>query len=266
MEISDVFRGVGGRAALMAHLYFGDPTEKFSILLAKALEESGADILEIGMPFSDPIADGPMFISACERALKAGVTPRRYFQGIRRLREEGVDVPIVVTTYYNIPFSYGVEKFVRDAKEAGAQGLIVPDLPVEEAGDVVGVAGDAGVDVIFLVAPTTSEERMKKIVQASSGFVYVVNVEGVTGGREVLPPSTVELIKRVKGMSEKPVMAGFGISREEQVRALVSAGADGVIIGSAIAEIYARKLEEPESTIPGIKEFMGKMRGACLRQ
>ncbi|MEM2192457.1 MAG: tryptophan synthase subunit alpha, partial [Candidatus Hadarchaeales archaeon] len=230
MEISDVFRNLRGegRAAIMAHLYFGDPSQEFSISLAKTLEESGADILEIGIPFSDPIADGPTFISACERALKAGITPRRCLDGIKKLREIGVEAPIVVTTYYNVPFTYGVGKFVRDIKDAGAQGIIVPDLPVEEAGEMMREAKDSGVDMIFLVAPTTSEDRMRKIVQSSSGFVYVVNVEGVTGGRDVLPASTVELIKRVKGISEKPVMAGFGISRDEQVRALVSAGADGV--------------------------------------
>lgn len=265
MRIHEVLRDLKakGKKALMAHFYFGDPTEDFSIALAKALEDTEADLLEIGIPFSDPIADGPTFISACERALRAWTTPRSCLNGIKKLRSIGIASPIVLTTYYNIPFIYGIEKFLRDAKEAGASGLIIPDLPVEEATELRAAAEEVGIDLILLIAPTTSDERMKKILKASTGFVYVVNVEGVTGKREVLPPSTLQLIQRVKEISDKPIMAGFGISSPEQVRALISAGADGVIVGSAIAEIYSKNINAPESTLPEIASFMKRMKAAC---
>ncbi len=241
--------------AYMPHIYYGDPSEQFSLKQVKELVENGADFIEFGIPFSDPTADGPVFQSACERALKNGITPARCIEGIRKLRAEGLKVPLIVTTYYNIPYVYGLEKFFEDISEAGAQGVIIPNLPVEEIQEVLDAGGKNDIDVILQVTPNTSENRLDKILDSASGFIYIINVEGVTGARDSLPSSTIELIERVRDRTGIPMMAGFGISRREHARAIVSAGADGVITGSALGRIYGRNLEDPESTLSDIGEF-----------
>ncbi len=265
MEIEEKFRQLKerGEGAYMPHVYYGDPSEEFSIELIKTLVENGADILEFGIPFSDPIADGPTFIAACERALKGGMTPARCIEGVKKLRRAGVDVPIILTTYYNIPYVMGLEKFAKAVKEAGAQGLIIPDLPIEESAELLDAAKKFGIRVIFQVAPTTSDERLEKIVSAASGFLYVVNVEGVTGARESILESTVELLKRVRARTDLPLMAGFGISKGSHAAVMISNGADGVITGSAVAKIYSKDLKTPEKTIAEIAKFASEMKQAC---
>lgn len=266
MEIEEKFRELKEKSegAYMPHVYYGDPSEGFSLELMKTLAENGADILEFGIPFSDPIADGPTFITACERALKGGMTPARCIEGVKKLREAGVDIPIILTTYFNIPYVAGIENFMRKVKEAGVQGLIIPDLPIEESTEVLEAAKASGLSIIFQVALTTSEERMKKIAASASGFLYVINVEGVTGARESLLHSTVNLVKRIRGRAEVPLMAGFGISKGEHAIEMVSKGADGVITGSAIAKIYSKNLKSPEKTLPEIAEFAREIKKACV--
>lgn len=263
MELEEKFEELRrrGEGALMPHVYFGDPSPQFSFRLIRTLAESGADLLELGIPFSDPIADGPTFIAACERALAAGVTPRECLEALRRLRGEGL--PILLTTYYNVIFSMGPREFCAEARRAGAQGLIVPDLPVEEAGELLEAA--EGLHLIFQVAPTTSERRLGRILERASGFLYVVGVEGVTGAREELEPSTVELIRRVRRRTSLPLLVGFGISRPEHVSALLREGADGCVVGSAIARIYSERLEEPERTLPAISRFVRSLKEATRR-
>ncbi len=265
MEIEEKFRQLKsrGEGAYMPHVYYGDPNEEFSIELIKTLVENGADMLEFGVPFSDPIADGPTFIAACERALRGGMTPTRCIEGVRKLRKAGVDVPIILTTYYNIPYVMGLEKFTKTVKEAGVQGLIIPDLPIEESDELLRFAEKSNIRVIFQVAPTTSDERLEKIVSAASGFLYVVNVEGVTGARESLLESTVNLLKKVRARTDVPLMAGFGISKGEHAAAMVSNGADGVITGSAVAKIYSKNLKSPEKTLQEIAKFAAEMKQAC---
>ncbi|MEM3012950.1 MAG: tryptophan synthase subunit alpha [Candidatus Hadarchaeales archaeon] len=264
MELEEKFEELKGKGegALMPHVYFGDPSPGFSFRLIHTLAESGADLLELGIPFSDPIADGPTFIAACERALAAGVTPRGCLEALRRLRGEGLRLPVLLTTYYNVIFSMGLGEFCAEAGRAGAQGLIVPDLPVEEAGELLEAAGREGLHVIFQVAPTTSERRLERIVGRASGFLYVIGVEGVTGAREEVEPSTVELIRRVRRRTSLPLLAGFGISRPEHVVSLLRGGADGCVVGSAIARIYSERLEEPEQTLPGISRFVRSLKEA----
>jgi tryptophan synthase alpha chain len=267
MELEPTLRRLRerGEGALMPHVYFGDPSPSFSLRLLRTLAESGADLLELGIPFSDPIADGPTFIASCERALSAGVTPRDCLEALARLREEGLRRPVLLTTYYNLIFSRGLAEFCEEARRAGAQGLIVPDLPVEEAGELLREARRRGLHLILQVTPTTSETRLGRIVKEASGFLYVIGVEGVTGAREELEPSTLELIGRVRKRTSLPLLVGFGISRPEHVASLLRAGADGCVVGSAIARIYSERLEEPESTLPRIAEFVSSLKGTARR-
>ncbi|MDP7494588.1 MAG: tryptophan synthase subunit alpha [Candidatus Undinarchaeales archaeon] len=243
------------KAAYMAHVYYGDPNEDFSIKEIKALCESGVSIIELGIPFSDPTADGPVFQRACERALAAGMTPGKVIEGIVKLRDAGITQPIVVTSYYNIIYHMGVGTFVRRIKDSGACALIVPDVPIEEADDLLAAGDEHGIDIIFLVAPTTPDDRLKKILSVARGFVYVVSVAGVTGARESLEEATLKLIERVRAHSDIPLLVGFGISKQEQAKAAVTAGADGVITGSAIGSIYEQHLDDPDASFDEIRAF-----------
>jgi len=249
--------------AHMPHVYYGDPNEEFSLKLIKTLVENGADFIEFGIPFSDPTADGPTFQAACERALEKGMTPAKCIQGIKNLRRSGLEVPLVVTTYYNIPYVTGVEAFLSEIKKAGAQAIIVPDLPVEEA-DILLEGKKWGMHVILQVAPTTTKDRLKKIADIASGFLYVIGVEGVTGAREGLTDSALQLVNRVRRHTDVPVLAGFGISKREHAAAVVSAGADGAIAGSAYAEIYEKNLKKPEETLPEIARLAKQIKRGCI--
>jgi tryptophan synthase alpha chain len=266
MEIDQKFLELKekGEGAYMPHIYYGDPNEEFSLELVKTLVSNGADLIEFGIPFSDPIADGTTFIEACERALKTRMTPIQRIEGVRKLRRIGVEVPIVLTTYYNIPYTIGLQIFAKQVKEAGVQGLIIPDLPVEEATEFLEATKEFDLKMIFLVAPTTDDARLRKIVEIASGFLYVINVEGVTGTRESVVQSTLDLIKRVRDCTDLPLMAGFGISRKEHALAMLSAGVDGIITGSAITEIYSKNLHSPEMSLPDIAKFAGEMKQACV--
>lgn len=266
MRIEEKFEELEEKSegAFMPHIYYGDPSEEFSLELVETLVESGADLLEFGIPFSDPTADGPTFQDACERALENGTTPTSCIEGIEEVRGRGVEVPIIVTAYYNSLYVRGVEEFVRDIKEAGAQGVIVPNLPVDEAGELLRASEEHGIDTIFLAAPTTTDERLEDIVEASSGFLYIMNLEGVTGAREEMDNSTLNLVDRVRERAEIPLMAGFGISRGEHARAVVSAGADGAIAGSAIGKVYAENLEEPEETLPEVANLVAELKHGCI--
>ena len=265
MKVEEKFRELGQKkeGAYMPHVYYGDPNEEFSLKLIKTLAENGADIIEFGIPFSDPIADGPTFIAACDRALKNGMTPSKCINGVKKLREGGLKLPIVVTAYYNTFYSAVAENFLAKIKNAGAQAVIVPDLPLEESREFCTIAGKLGLHVIFQVSPTTSDERLKKILAAASGFLYVINVEGVTGARKGLFDSTIELIQKIKRRTTIPLMAGFGISKKEHAAAVISGGADGVVTGSAIAEIYAKNLKSPEKALPEIANFAREIKSAC---
>lgn len=266
MDLEEKFNSLKqkGEGAFMPHVYFGDPNPLFSQCLIATLVDSGADILEIGIPFSDPTADGPTFQSACERALKNGITPSDCIREISELRERGLDIPIIVTTYYNIPYSMGVSKFIQEIKLAGSQGVIIPNLPIEEADEMLSEGKKHGIHVIFQVTPTTTEIRMKKIVNKASGFIYIVNVEGVTGARDKISDSTVHLIGRLKKHTDLPLLAGYGVSNQKQAMALLSAGADGIIAGSVFAKIYEKRITKPEDALSGISETAKQIKKGCL--
>lgn len=266
MDLEEKFRELKERreGGHMPHVYYGDPNEEFSLKLIKNLVENGADLIEFGIPFSDPTADGPTFQAACERALKNFMTPAKCVQGIKKLRRSGLEIPLIVTTYYNILYVAGIGIFLSEIKEAGAQAIIVPDLPVEEADGLLEEGKRKGVHVILQAAPTTTEDRLKKIADIASGFLYVIGVEGVTGARESLTDSTLKLVNRVRRHTDVPVLAGFGISKGEHAAAVVSAGADGAVAGSAYAKIYEKNLKNPEETLPEIARLAKQIKRGCI--
>ena len=217
---------------LICYVMAGDPYVEATGEIVKVLVNGGADIIEIGFPFSDPVADGLTIQAAGQRALAAGMSIQRYFNLIKDL---DVKVPLVCMTYYNPVFRYGVEKFIGRAADSGISGLIIPDIPVEETADLKNSCEKNGLDQIFLIAPTTTDERVRKILERGSGFLYLVSRLGVTGTREDVSSSTNELLSRVE--TELPKAVGFGISTGRQANEVIKAGADAVIVGSAFVRI-----------------------------
>jgi tryptophan synthase alpha chain len=225
-----------GRVGLVCYLTGGYPDPKETVGLVRALVDGGADAVEIGIPFSDPLADGTTIQRASYRALQAGTTPRRCLELIREIRASGVVIPLIVMTYYNPILAYGQDGFVRDAAAAGVDGLIPVDVPPEEALELAGCCRAEGVDLIPLVAPTSDDERIAAAVGLASGFVYCVSVAGVTGAREALPQELAAFLARVRRQTKLPLAVGFGISRREHIEAL-SGQAEAGIVGSAIVDV-----------------------------
>lgn len=248
----------------MPHVYYGDPNPKFSHKLISTLATRGADILEFGIPFSNPTADGSTFQGACERSLNAGVTPVSCLEGIKDLRKSGLELPLIVTTYYNIPYRMGVDAFMKNLQTAGVQGVIVPNLPIEEAEPLIDAGKKYGIHVIMLVAPTTTEDRLKRIADKATGFIYIMNVEGVTGARENIASSTLKQVQRVRRHTDIPLLAGFGISKKEHAKAVVKAGADGAIAGSAYAKIYEKHLDHPKNSLPALSKLASELKAGCI--
>jgi tryptophan synthase alpha chain len=233
-KISEKFSELRERkeGALICYVMAGDPSAERTGEIVKSLVNGGADIIELGFPFSDPVADGPTIQVAGQRSLAAGMDTQRYFELVKAL---DVQIPLVCMTYYNPVFRYGVERFVEKAAEAGISGLIVPDIPVEEAADLKNSCEKNGIDLIFLIAPTTTKERVQKILERGSGFLYLVSRLGVTGARENVSSSTRELLSRVD--TGLPKAVGFGISTGKQAEEVMKEGADAVIVGSAFVKI-----------------------------
>ncbi|MBI5181661.1 MAG: tryptophan synthase subunit alpha [Nitrospirae bacterium] len=233
-----------GEKALIPFVTAGDPDIDATKRLVIEMERAGADIIELGVPFSDPIADGPTIQRASYRSLKAGTTLRKIIGIVAELRKT-TNVPLVLMTYYNPVFKYGVSKFVRDAVDAGVDGIIVPDLPPEEGEGIIEEGKRMGLDTIFLIAPTSTKDRIKMISSISTGFIYYVSLTGVTGARGPLPETIEASVKRVRKITNKPVAVGFGISTSEQA-GRVASFADGVIIGSAIVGLIEKNLNGPD--------------------
>lgn len=224
-----------GRPALIPCLMAGDPDLAATVRAAQALAASGADMIELVIPFSDPIADGPTIQKAGLRALASGTTLPGVIRAAAEIREE-TELPIIMMSYLNPVLRIGLAEFARQAMAAGVDGVIVPELPVEEAGEWRKIAKDAGLDTVFLAAPTSSEERCRAICQASTGFVYAVTISGTTGARAQLPARLTDNLTRLKKLSHTPVVAGFGISTPETVKRLAP-HADGLIVGSALIQL-----------------------------
>ena len=227
--------------AFIAFITAGDPSLEYTYKLVLELEKQGADIVELGIPFSDPIADGPIIQASSGRAIEKGVNLNKIFHLVKDLRKK-TDIPIVFLSYYNPIFHYGVGKFVEDATQSGVDGVIVADLPPEEAKEIKMFSIKKGLDTIFLAAPTSLTQRLHKVAEASTGFIYCVSVAGVTGVRNSLAQSLKKRVEDIKKITDKPVAVGFGVSNSKTAE-WVASFADGVIIGSAIVKIIQDNLE-----------------------
>ncbi|MDD5428007.1 MAG: tryptophan synthase subunit alpha [Candidatus Omnitrophica bacterium] len=224
-----------GKKAFIAYITAGDPALAMTERAVLALEGAGVDIIELGIPFSDPVADGPTIQAASQRALKKGASLKKIFAMVRALRRK-TEMPLVFMTYFNPVFKFGLVKFFKTCREAGVDGVIIPDLSIEEAGETIALGRKNVVATIFLAAPTSPRKRIKEIAAKSRGFIYYVSLTGVTGARTKLPPEVAANVKAIKSITDKPVAVGFGISDAAQARTIAKC-ADGVIVGSAIVKM-----------------------------
>ncbi len=251
---------------MIGFLTGGDPSLELSRRYLKAVVEGGVDILEIGVPFSDPVADGVTIQASTYRALTAGVT----LSDILRLAEDikrSTDIPIVLLSYMNPIHRFGVKRFLQAARSSGVDGLVIPDLPVEEADELLETARTVQIDTVFLASPTTSEKRLERILRASTGFVYLVSLLGVTGVRREISPEALRLLERVKSRGREPYAAvGFGVSEPAHVALLAERGADGVIVGSSLVRIVEENLDSPERTAQLLRSFTRSLREATGRR
>lgn len=239
----------------MPYFPLGYPNLETSIDVIEALAKNGADLIEVGISFSDPLADGPVIQKATQIALEHGITVKKSLAAVAELRKRGVTIPLILMGYFNPMLAYGLEKFIQDAKEAGADGFIVPDLPPEEAGEFQSLVGD--LPLIQMLAPTSPNERMESIARNAKGFIYLVSVTGVTGARTSISDGLGDLIARVREHTSTPVCVGFGIGTPEQAKQ-VGALADGVIVGSACVKTIGSS-EKPVETA---RQFAAEFRSA----
>jgi tryptophan synthase alpha chain len=247
----------------MPYFPLGYPDLDTSIDVIEALAQNGADLIEVGLSFSDPLADGPVIQQATQVALEKGITVRKCLEAVKELRSRGVDIPLVLMGYYNPMLAYGLEKFIHDAMNAGADGFIVPDLPVEESDEFAGATHTpsghfaSSLPLIQMLAPTSPNERMERIARNAQGFIYLVSVTGVTGERKSISDGLGDLIARVREHTSVPVCVGFGISTPEQARQ-VGALADGVIVGTACVKMIGNN----ENPVEAAKKFAAEFRNA----
>lgn len=246
-----------GRCALITYLTLGYPSPADSLKLVPALQAGGADIIELGVPFSDPVADGPTIQRASHAALQAGVTPTHCLKLAARLRNMGVCVPLLLMGYYNPIYRHGLAKYARDCAEARVDGLIVPDLPLEEAGPLGRACRREGIALVFLVAPSTGEERIARIAAATQGFLYVISRLGTTGAGRNPGQELSARLALVRRHAQTPVAVGFGISRPEQARALAPQ-VNGIIVGSAIVERASEGAKAVRSYVASLREVMSR--------
>ena len=249
------------RAALIPFFVIGDPDFETSFEIVKTAIDAGADILELGIPFSDPIADGPTIQKADIRAIGSGMTVAGALEFIGKVKAYK-DIPIGLLMYYNLVYQYGVEKFFADFHEAGVNSVLVADLSIDDADEIEPMALAAGLDTVFMVTPVTDDERMKLIASKTTGFIYTVSVLGVTGSRNSLSDSIGELVGKIKEITTVPVCVGFGISNAEHAAAVAGAGADGVIIGSKIVKLIEDNLEDKTKMLSEISGFIREVREA----
>lgn len=260
-RISESFQNAvnSERMAFMPFITAGDPSTQTTSAVLKGLRDAGVDLIELGFPYSDPIADGPVIQASYTRALNAGITVEAIFDMMESLREERLPPTLAMVSFAMI-FRYGTEKFVARAAEAGFSGLIVPDLPADEAQDVAALTQSQGLDLVQLIAPTTTMARTQEILDASGGFVYCVSVAGTTGVRKELPPELIQQLTQLRCSTQLPLAVGFGISGPDQVAALGGV-ADGVIVGSAIVRIMA-EAPSPVAASAAVCDFAKTMMSA----
>ncbi len=265
--ISDSFRELQkrGEGALIGYITGGDPSPKISQQIVETIAKEGADIIEIGIPFSDPIADGPTIQAASNRSLNAGTTPNEIFEIVKETKKR-IETPIALMTYYNILFKMGVQNFLKKANENHVDGLIIPDLPIEEATQYREFAEKEGIDTIFLATPSTSQSRLKDVLDYTSGFLYLISIYGVTGLRDDVSQLTIQSIKRVKPLTtgKIPLAVGFGLHKPEQISSIIGSGADGTIVGSALVKIVENNLNDSMKLLDQISTLTRTLKSATL--
>ena len=251
-----------GRAAFVTFLMCGDPDMATSLAIIKALPKAGADIIEIGMPFTDPMADGPAIQAAGLRALRAGMTLTKTLQVVRDFRKDEAATPIVLMGYYNPIYIYGVDKFLADAKSAGVDGLIIVDLPPEEDTELCIPAMKAGLNFIRLATPTTDDKRLPTVLANTSGFVYYVSITGITGSASASTSDVASAVARIKRHTKLPVCVGFGIRTPEAARDIAQA-ANGAVVGSALIDVLRATLDTngkaTAKTVPAVADFVSSL-------
>jgi len=244
-----------GRGGLVTFVTAGDPDLETSKEILFGLPAAGADLIELGMPFSDPMADGPAIQASSLRALKSGMTLRKTLALVAAFRETDADTPVVLMGYYNPIYVFGVDAFVADAKAAGVDGLIIVDLPPEEVDELWRPARDAGIDFIFLTAPTSDDERLPKIVARATGFLYYVSITGITGTRSADIADIEQAVERLRRHTDLPIGVGFGIKTPDHAAAIASV-ADAAVVGSAFVDVVAANLDDAAKAKPGLAEHV----------
>jgi tryptophan synthase alpha chain len=247
--------------ALIPFFVIGDPDVDTSYALVKTAIDAGADVLELGIPFSDPIADGPIIQKADIRSMRSGMTVQKALDFVRKVKDYR-DIPIGLLMYYNLIYQYGTEKFFSDFQQAGANSVLVADLSIDDADEIVEPAVSAGLDTVFMVTPNTEPERMKLIASRTTGFIYTVSVLGVTGIRAKLSDMVEGLVGKLKKLTGVPICVGFGISTAEHAATVASAGADGIIIGSKIVGLIESNLGNREKMLAEILAFLSEVKSA----
>lgn len=249
------------RPAVIPFFVIGDPDFNTSLEIVKSAIDAGADILELGIPFSDPIADGPTIQKADIRALSKGQDIAKSLDFIKLIKQYK-DIPIGLLLYYNLVFQKGIEKFFDDFHKAGVNSVLIADLSIDDADEIVPVALNASLDTVFMITPNMDDDRIKKIAAKTTGFIYAVSLLGVTGSRETLSDSVETLVKKIKRVSNLPVCVGFGISKPEHAAAVAKAGADGIIIGSRIVKIIEDNLSYKDKMLSEISAFLSEIKKA----
>lgn len=249
--------------AFIPFFVIGDPDYETSLEIVRAALSAGADMLELGIGFSDPIADGPTIQAADIRALRAGMTVDRSFRFVQEIRRFS-EAPIGLLVYCNLIYRRGIDRFFAEARDAGVDGILAADVPIEEAGPFLEAGDRRQVDPIFMVTPATTDRRLDAIVKRARGFLYMVALLGVTGARTTVHPAALRLLRRIRSRTDAPVCAGFGISRPEHVRQLAVSGADGVIVGSAVVDVLARNLNNPRKMIREVASYVRRMKAQTL--
>lgn len=260
-SVSDCFKSLKSRSqcALIPFITAGDPDLKTTAEALRVLDKSGADMIELGVPYSDPLADGPTIQAAATRALQKGVRWDNVLEMIKDVAPQ-LKAPLILFTYYNPILNRGIEAFLKEIAEAGAQGLVVPDLPLEEAESLLKPAAAIGIEVILLVAPTSPKERIEAIAHQSQGFIYLVSVTGVTGMRTQIESRVQDILQQMRTVTDKPIGVGFGISEPEQAKQVKDWGADAVIVGSAVVKRLAEGT--PAEGLAAIGEFCQSLKAA----
>lgn len=252
-RITSVFKP--GYKALIAYLTVGYPNLETTYEVASVLANNGCDIIALGIPFSDPLADGATIQKASYQALQQGITPQVCLEVARKLRQK-ITIPLVFMSYYNPILSFGLESFCQASVKAGIDGLIIPDLPPEEGVELEATTKKLNLDLIYLLAPTSTEERISLVAERSQGFIYLVSLTGVTGARQTLPPELEDFVKRVRQRTHQPLCVGFGVSNPEQARRVAKI-ADGVIVGSRLIQLI-----DEDATLSSLKSFALSLREA----